>query len=213
MKQSRIIFLLVVSFGLLACGTAINENRPVTGNIVFLGDSITEGYGVETSQRFTHLIEEKFKTAGFDQYTVVNQGITGDKTEDGLDRIDAVIAQKPEIVVLALGGNDFLRGTRLERVDQNLRAIITPLQEQHIEVLLAGVVAPPMKGLGYSGSAKNLYKGLAEDFGLVLMPNLLKGLVLDQRFMQSDNVHPNAAGHVLIAENLWGYLQPLLRQK
>jgi acyl-CoA thioesterase-1 len=210
----KYLVLSVLPFFMAGCGGySINENRPTTGKIVFLGDSITEGYGVETEERFSSLIEEKLNTDLYASYEVINLGVSGDKVADGLARLETVLEAQPEIVVLALGGNDFLRGTRLETVANDLREILTLLKNRNIDVVLTGVVAPPMKGLGYTGTVKNMYKDLAAEYELVFMPNILKGLVLDQRYMQSDNIHPKAAGHVLIANNLWEYLEPMLRQK
>ncbi|NCP67781.1 arylesterase [Candidatus Peregrinibacteria bacterium] len=210
--RAQLLFVGFIALFTTACGgSSINELRPTTGNIVFLGDSITEGYQVEVAQNYPSLIQNKLDAAGFGDYQVVNLGITGDKSVDGLNRLEAVLAAEPEIVVLALGGNDFLQGTTLNEVQSNLETIIETLQAQNVEVLLVGIVAPPLKGLGYTRQVKSMYESLAETYELKFMPNILKGLVLDQRYMMPDNVHPKPAGYVLIAESLWGYLEPLLR--
>lgn len=188
------------------------ENRPKTGNMVFLGDSITSGYGVEANQSYPALLQEKLTASKLEPALVINQGVSGDKSADGLVRLKAVLQAEPEVVVLALGGNDFLRGTSLAEVEKNLSDIITRLQSQNIHVVLVGVVAPPTKGLGYTRAVKQMYAKLAQDFEVVFLPNILKGLVLDQRYMQTDNIHPKSEGHFLIAENMWKTLKPILRQ-
>lgn len=211
--------MFIKSFGLFlalitvaGCGEKpIAEDRPQTGNIVFLGDSITRGYEVDESERYTTLLADKLSTNGFEHYTVINQGVDGDKTSDGLARIEAVLVAEPEIVVLALGGNDFLRSRPLTELQSNLKQIIETLQNQNIEVILVGVSAPPFKGLSYSSGAKQMYESVAESYELEFMPNILKGMVLDQRYMQSDNIHPTVLGHERIAENLWPYLESRLR--
>lgn len=208
----KTIGLLLMLFTLSGCGDKpIAEDRPKTGNIVFLGDSITRGYEVEENERFTALLADKLSAHGFAHYSVVNQGVDGDKTSDGLARLEAVLAAEPEIVVLALGGNDFLRSRPLTELATNLQQIIERLQAEKIEVILVGVSAPPFKGFSYSSGAKQMYESIAETYELEFMPNILKGMVLDQRFMQTDNIHPTVLGHERIAENLWPYLEDRLR--
>lgn len=192
-------------------GNNISLERPTTGNIVFLGDSITRGYEVETTERYTALIESQLDAAGFTNYTVVNQGVDGDKTSDALERLEAVLSVEPEIVVLALGGNDFLRSRPLVETQANLNRIIENLVAENIEVILVGVSAPPLRGLSYSSNAKKMYQAVADEHDLVFMPNILKGMMLDQRYMQRDNIHPKVEGHQKIAENMWSYLEPSLR--
>ena len=111
-----------------------------------------------------------------------------------------------------MGGNDFLRSRPLAEIKTNLSDIIKPLQAQNIEVILVGVSTPPLRGLSYTGAAKDMFKAVAEEHKVVFMPNILKGMVLDQRYMQSDNIHPTVLGHQRIAENMWPYLEPRLRQ-
>ncbi len=200
-----------MAFFVSACGSDISEDRVKTGNIVFLGDSITEGYEVSEKDRYTTLIQQYLEREGYD-YTVINQGISGDKTEDGLERLEAVLEAEPEVVVVALGGNDFLKRVTISKSQKNLTDIIQAIQEKNADVMLVGVTAPPTRGLGYVGEAKKMYKHLAKENDLVLMPNILKGIMLDQRYMQSDNIHPNEAGHKVIAENMWEDLVPLLRK-
>ena len=207
-------YLALSAFALTlpACGgLEISEDRPITRNIVFFGDSLTEGYQVEADENFPSLIQNKLRVESFDQYEVLNLGVSGDRTADALERLESVLEAKPEIVVLALGGNDFLKSTSLLRVEENLKLIIEPLLAQDIEVVLIGVVAPPFKGFAYTREVKKMYQGLADDYNLAFVPNILKGLILDQRYMQPDNVHPTPAGYVLIADSVWEVLQPLLR--
>lgn len=210
--MKRLICLAILLI-LTGCGGPdISEDRPTTGKIVALGDSNTEGYGVEAAETYVSLLNTKISAGDFADYEVINLGVSGDKTSDGLARIDSVLAEDPEIVIVALGGNDFLRGQATSKVEKNLRGIITPLQAKNIDVLLVGIIAPPTKGLGYMGQAKDVYKNISKDLDVVLMPNILKGIALDTRYMQSDKIHANPKGHQEIAENMWEYLEPLLRK-
>ncbi len=207
------LLILILGLILVGCGgPEIAEDRPKTGKIVALGDSNTEGYGVEESETYVSLLNKKLQEEGYTEYEVINLGVSGDKTSDGLKRVGAVLEQDPEIVMVALGGNDFLRGQPMAKVQQNLRDIIIAVRAQKADALLVGVIAPPTRGLGYMGSAKDMYKAVAKEFEIPLFPNILKGISLDQRYMQSDKIHANPKGHEVIAENMWEYLQPLLRE-
>ena len=208
----KLLSLSILGIALMACGgIEISEDRPTTGNLVFLGDSLTEGYQVEAAENFPSLIKNKLRAESFDNYEVINLGISGDRTADALKRLEAVLQAEPEIVVLALGGNDFLKSTSLLKVEENLKSIIEPLIAQDIEVVLIGVVAPPFKGFAYTRNVKAMYERVANEYNLAFLPNILKGLILDQRYMQPDNVHPTPAGYGLIADSVWEVLQPLLR--
>ena len=209
--MKKIVLSFVLPFILFGCGgNQISEDRPTTGNIVFLGASITAGFGLSDGEGYVDRITEKLVTAGY-PYTTINQGISGNRTDQGLARIDEVLEAEPEIVVLALGGNDFLQGKPLTEVQGNLESIVSVIQSEDVDVLLVGVTAPPTRGLGYTLESRKMFESVAENFGLVLMPNYLKGIVLNQKYML-DQVHPNSAGHQILADNMWEYLEPLLRQ-
>ena len=206
--MKKLALVLMLPFLLWGCGGyKISADRPTTKNIVVLGDSITAGYGVEMGERYTQLLQFRLRS---DRYVIKNLGVTGDTTAQGLARIEEVIAAEPEIVIVALGGNDFIQGKPLTEVAANLREIIKQVQTTKADVLLVGVIAPPTRGLGYSLEAKKMFKEVAEDMNVVLMPNFLKGILLDQRYML-DQVHPNAAGHQILSDNMWEYLQPMVR--
>lgn len=205
------LLILVCSFLITACGGSnIAEDRPETGKIVTFGASITEGFGVNDGEGYVDILQQKLNTDGY-KYEIINQGISGHTTTQGLARIDKVLAAEPEIVILALGGNDFLQGVPLVTVEQNLREIVTQIKTTKADVLLVGVTAPPTRGLRYTLDSKKVFERVAKDFDLPLMPNYLKGLVLDQRYMLPDGIHPNPTGHQKLAENMWPILEPLLR--
>lgn len=211
--MKKIFISVLAAILLVGCGGPdISPDRPRTGNIVVLGDSLTEGYGVNESARYTTHLLAKLRLMGYENYRLINLGVSGDTTADGLARVHQVFQFEPEIVIVALGGNDFLRGTDTTIVEQNLREIIAGLTPTKADVLLVGVAAPPTRGLGYTSQARRMYKGLANSLELPLMPNILKGLLLDQRYMQSDNIHPNPTGHLKISDNMWRYLKPMLRR-
>lgn len=211
--MKKILISVLAAALLVGCvGSEVSPDRPRTGNIVVLGDSLTEGYGVNESARYTTHLLAKLRLMGYDNYRIINLGVSGNTTADGLARIGQVFQFDPEIVIVALGGNDFLRGTDTTIVEQNLREIVAELATTKADVLLVGVAAPPTRGLGYTSQARRMYKGLADSLNLELMPNILRGLILDQRYMQSDNIHPTTDGHIKIADNMWRYLKPMLRR-
>jgi len=210
--MKNILLVLFCALFITACGgDEIAEERPQTGNIVAFGASITEGFGVQTGEGYVDVLQQKLEAKGYD-YKVINQGISGHTTTQGLARVDKVLDEEPEIVILALGGNDFLRATPLTTVEKNLRDLITQIKTTKADILLVGVTAPPTKGIRYTLDARKVFQNVAEDFDLALIPNYLKGLALDQRYMLPDGIHPNPAGHQKLAENMWPILEPLLRK-
>ncbi len=209
MKTFVMIFFALL---LTACGGyQISDDRPTTGNIVVLGASVVEGYGVQDTERYADLLQARLNTSGYN-YTIINQGISGDTTGDGLKRIDEVIKAEPEIIILALGGNDFIQRKKLDEVEANLRVLVTKIQEVNADILMIGVIAPPTRGFDYSLDSRKVFERVAEDFDLTLMPSYFKGILLDSRYMQSDGIHPKPAGHVKIADNVWELLEPMLRK-
>jgi len=181
------------------------------GVIAALGDSLTAGLGVAADEAYPARLEARLRSEGY-AYRVVNAGVSGDTTAGGLRRVDWVLRAKPEIVVVALGANDGLRGQSPSAMRANLETIVARLTARGARVLLAGMRMPPNYGAEYTREFAAIYPDVARRTRVALMPFLLDGVVADPRFLQPDGVHPNAAGHQIIADRLWPYLLPLLQK-
>jgi acyl-CoA thioesterase-1 len=182
--------------------------RPV---IVFFGDSLTAGYGVEPEQAYPALIQEMTKTAGYD-VQVVNAGLSGETTAAGLRRIDWILNRPIDIFVLALGGNDGLRGIPIGETKHNLDAILVKVAIRYPEVqlILAGMESPPNMGETFTQAFRAVFPEIAEKRNALLIPFLLEGVGGEQDLNLQDGIHPNPEGHRLVAENVWTVLQPVI---
>lgn len=173
--------------------------------VIFLGDSLTAGYGLAEAEAFPALAAARLRASGT-PVRIVNAGISGDTTAGGLARVDWLLAQNPDVVVVELGANDGLRGLSLGETEQNLDEIIRRCLESGSRVLLAGMKIPPSYGPDYSGDFASLFAELATRHGIALMPFLLEGVAADPDLNQADGIHPNAVGHGLLAESIEPYL-------
>jgi acyl-CoA thioesterase I len=182
------------------------------GVIVALGDSLTAGLGVAPDEAYPALLEARLRREGF-AYRVINAGVSGDTTAGGLRRVDWALRAKPEIVIVALGANDGLRGQSPGAMRDNLEAIVARLHAAGARVLLAGMRLPPNYGAEYTREFEAVYLAVARRAKVAFMPFLLDGVAADARLNQADGIHPSAAGHVVIAERLWPHLRPLLGGK
>lgn len=182
------------------------EERPV---VVALGDSLTAGPGLRASETWPALIQERIRAAGF-PHDVVNAGVSGDTTADGVARLDRALVPRTTVLMLALGANDGLRGEPLANVERNLATIIERAQARNIKVLLCGMETPPSHGWQYTLDFHDIYPRLAARYDLPLMPFLLAGVV-GRPELTLDGFHPNAAGMRIIAENLWPHLEEMLK--
>ncbi len=182
--------------------------------ILFYGNSLTAGYGVEPSQAFPALIGKKINSAGLN-YTVVNAGLSGETTAGGRSRINWVLRQPVAVFVLELGGNDGLRGLPLRDTRQNLQAIMDTVRRKYPQatIVLAGMQIPPNLGTDYTREFRDLFKELADKNNAVLIPFLLEGVGGVAKLNQPDGIHPTPAGHKIVAETVWGVLQPLLKRE
>ena len=179
--------------------------------IVTLGDSLTAGLGVAADEAYPALLEAKLREAGF-SYRVVNAGVSGDTSAGGVRRLDWVLRAKPEIVLVALGANDGLRGLPVDALRDNLTAIVTRLREHHVRVLLIGMRLPPNYGDRYAVQFANTFRSVAQRASVAFLPFLLDGVGGVATLNQPDGIHPNAAGHRIVAAHVFTALQPLLRR-
>jgi acyl-CoA thioesterase I len=178
--------------------------------VVFLGDSLTAGYGVDADEAFPALIGEALRRDGI-EVEVVNAGSSGDTTAGGLARLDWLLRQKPDVVVVGLGGNDGLRGQHVKSSEQNLRAIVTRCREAGARVLLLGMMMPPNYGPEYTAQFRAIYPRLAKELDVPLVPFMLEGVGGESNLNQRDGIHPTAEGHARVAANVLPRVRELLR--
>ena len=177
---------------------------------MFLGDSLTAGLGLSTEQAFPALIQQKIDADGLD-YQVVNAGVSGDTSAGGLSRLDWALEGDVRAMVVALGGNDGLRGLPAAELKKNLGTIIERAQAKHIGVVLAGMEAPPNFGQDYIVQFHKVYPELARQYGVPLVPFLLQGVAGIDGLNQRDGIHPTAEGARTVADNVWTVLRPMLK--
>jgi acyl-CoA thioesterase-1 len=184
------------------------DTRPA---IVALGDSLTAGLGVDPAESYPSRLQRKLSAEGF-EYRVVNAGVSGDTSAQGLNRLDAVLDLHPEIVIVALGANDGLRGTPVEETKRNLDTIIRRLKENDVKVLLAGMEIPPNYGQQYTSSFRRIFADLSREHGIPLVKFLLDGVAGHDSLNQQDGVHPTSEGYAIVTENVWSELRPILER-
>ncbi len=179
--------------------------------VVFLGDSLTAGYGLAEEQAYPALIEDRVRAAGID-LPVVNAGVSGDTSAGGLRRLDWILRQPVAVLVVALGGNDGLRGLPLAQTKQNLARIIERGQAAGARVVLAGMKLPVNYGPQYRAGFEAVYANLARQYAVPFVPFLLEGVGGVARLNQADGLHPTAEGQARIADVVWPTLEPVLRE-
>ena len=185
------------------------SSRPA---IVVLGDSLTAGYGISADQAFPALLQERIDAAGL-EYSIVNAGVSGDTTAGGRRRLAWVLdGQDVAVLVVALGGNDGLRGLPVAEMRANLEAIVDEAKARGIAVMLTGMEAPPNHGPRYTDAFRAVFPEIAERRELAFYPFLLTGVAGDAELNQADGIHPNPEGARRIAEELWPHLEPLLSE-
>ncbi len=192
---------------LLSLGPAHAQSAPV--RIAVLGDSLAAGYGVKPAESFPSRLEAALKAQGR-AVTILNHGVSGDTTAGGLDRIDWMLADKPDIVLVELGGNDALRGTDPAVTEKNLAAIVEKLRAAGTTVWLAGMLAPRNLGSDYVTAFDGLYKRIAEKYQVPLYPFILDGVAQDPAFIQADGIHPNPKGAQVVADRLLPFVTKTL---
>lgn len=184
------------------------DTRPV---IACFGDSLTAGYGVDVDSSYPANLQRDLDAAGY-HYRVVNVGISGETTKDGLGRVDRVLALKPAIVVLEFGGNDGLRGVPVASSRANLDAMLARLTSSGTHVAMAGITLPPQYTAPYIRQFNETYTVLAKKYSVPLLPFLLLNVYGVPGSIQADGIHPTAQGCVQVAKNVMGLIKPLLKK-
>jgi acyl-CoA thioesterase-1 len=226
--------LMILSFFLGSCNRVsgdqgLNETEKTTSNpgiikksendadktkrkfILVFGNSLTAGYGLEESQSFPSLLQERIDSLGL-AYSVINAGLSGETTAGGLERIDWVLSQEIDVFILELGANDVLRGLPMEQTEKNLGGIIEKVRSKYAEIpiILAGMQAPPNMGTEYTSAFQEIYPRLAEKYNTGLVPFLLEGVASIPELNLTDGIHPNARGQVIVRDNVWEVLEEYL---
>jgi acyl-CoA thioesterase-1 len=207
----RHLVVRAVAAAVLLLAAAVPSTAAAERVLVVLGDSLTAGLGVAPEEAFPALLEGRLRGEGFD-YRVVNAGVSGDTSAGGRRRVDWVLRARPDLVVVALGANDGLRAQPVAALRDNLTAIVTRLREAGARVLVAGMRLPPNYGADYATAFAGVFPAVARATSVPLLPFLLEGVAGDASLNQADGIHPNAAGHRVIAETVWRAVRPQLRK-
>lgn len=220
MRKSAFLFCTLVALGLLivmgGCSSRPKvDSAPVNGApgldtpqpievdrsqwpvIAALGDSLTSGQGVASEKNYPSLLQAELDKAGY-KYRVVNAGISGNTSRDGLGRIDNVMRHKPEVVILVLGGNDGLRGLPVAQMSENLAALIERFQKENVKVVLGGMEAPPNWGPDYTREFRDTFVDLAKKHNLAFVPFFLEGVATKPELNQPDGIHPTTEGYKIV---------------
>lgn len=182
-----------------------------TGTILFLGNSLSAGLGVRQEEAFPSLIQARIDSLGWN-FTVVNAGVSGDTSSGGLRRLEWLLRDTVDVLVVELGANDGLRGISPAAMRENLERIIDEARNRYpdVRILLAGMKMPPNLGQDYTRTFEEVYVTLADEKNVRLIPFLLEGVGGMRHLNQPDGVHPTAEGHRIIARTVWQYLRPVL---
>jgi len=185
---------------------------PIPRVVLFLGDSITAGYGLDITQAYPALIQEKIDAKNW-PFKVVNAGQSGDTTAGGLNRVDWLLRSRIDVLFLELGANDGLRGLPAENVQKNLQAIIDRVKTKYpeVRVVIAGMKVPPNMGRSYSEQFQSVFVSLAKKNNAPLIPFILEGVGGVRDLNLSDGIHPTSRGHEIVAANVWKALEPVLQ--
>jgi len=235
MRKSAFLLRFLVAIGLLfvmgGCSSRPKvDNPPTIGSpsapppqlvavdrtqwpvVVAFGDSLTSGQGVAAEQNYPSLLQAELEKAGY-QYRVVNAGISGNTSRDGVGRIDHVMRHRPEVVVLVFGGNDGLRGLPVLQLRENMSAMIERFLKENVKVVLGGMEAPPNWGSDYTREFRSTFTDLAQQHSLAFVPFFLEGVAAKPDLNQQDGIHPTTEGYKIVVENLLPVLTTVLTKR
>ena len=195
----------------MALNNTVFAANKTPASILVLGDSLSGAWGINTDEGWVALLQQKISKQGFD-YKVINASVSGDTTRTGLSRIDAALKEhQPTIVIVALGGNDGLRGLAFSEIENSLASIIQRCQKEDAQVLLSAVRLPPNYGPVYIEQFAALYSRLSERYNVPLVPRMLDQVAENRELMQEDGIHPKAEAQSQIMQNVWLGLGQMLK--
>ena len=202
MKNKLLLFFKTILISLILISCSDTNKLENVNKILLFGDSLMSGYGLKEDQTLSIILENDLKEAGYN-IKVINGSVSGDTSEDGLDRIDEYTSGSDiDLIVLGLGANDMLRRINPDQTESNLRNIIEIIKTNNINIILAGMKASPTNGLAYKKKFDDIFPKLAEEYDLTLIPFLLKKVALNPKLNQSDGIHPNFEGAKVISETI-----------
>lgn len=211
-KLSSLYLAVFCCATLLTHPTAFAADK-TPASLLVLGDSLSGAYGINTDEGWVALLQQQISDKGYD-YRVINASVSGDTTRTGLSRIDSALRDHhPEIVIIALGGNDGLRGLAFSEIENSLASIIERCQQSKARILLVGVRLPPNYGPAYIQQFAVLYETLAERYNIPLVTKMLDQVAENRELIQQDGIHPKAEAQPQIMMNVWRELEPLLPGK
>ena len=220
--QKLLRYCLATVFFLLACNSQSADSKSsIDGTnhtqetqeesqeiprVIVVGDSLTAGLGLPADSIYTAIVSEKLKSEGFPT-ELLNAGVSGDTTAGGLRRLEWLLKQQPDLVIIELGGNDGLRGMPLQEIEGNLAAMIEVVQQADTEVMLMQMQVPSNFGSDYTDGFTAIYPRLADKYQITLMPFLLEGVAGDKALNQADGIHPTKEGHARMADSFYEHLE------
>ncbi|MDX1572516.1 MAG: arylesterase [Methylophaga sp.] len=203
--QQKFISLLTLTY-LLLCPPVFADSK----TILVMGDSLSAAYGIDNDAGWVSLLRQKLNNENTD-WQLVNASISGETTDGGLRRLPDLLSEhQPEVVIIALGGNDGLRGFQPPAIKQRLADMIR-LSQAKADVLLLGIEIPPNYGAAYTNAFRDIYSSLAREYDTALLPFMLDNVYDGEGMMQADGLHPTALAQPKILNNIWPLLSPLLR--
>jgi len=193
-------------------GVAISQGGAQSRILLCFGDSLTAGYGLAKPQAFPALLQQKIDAKAWN-FKTINAGLSGETSAGGLRRIDRLLRQQVDVLLLELGVNDGLRGINPKTIYGNLQGIIDRTKRKYpqVEIIVAGMLVPPNFGRDYEAQFRDVFPRLAQANGAVLIPFLLQDVGGRPQLNLPDGIHPTAAGHQIVANNVWKVLQPVLQ--
>ncbi len=224
MLRKRLLSLIVLSCTFMACNNTTNDTdknsadsaanvskTETTKNILFFGTSLTAGYGLDPSEAYPTLIQNKIDSLKL-PYKVINGGLSGETSAAGKSRIPWLLKQKIDVFVLEMGANDGLRGVSVAEATKNMQSIIDQVKAKYpnAKMIIAGMQMPPNMGSNYTTDFKEMYPKLAAKNNMILVPFLLDKVGGITKLNQKDGIHPTAEGAKILAENVWVHLKPQL---
>ena len=210
----RAYLLLRVLLAFSICLLPLHASSNGEHRILIVGDSISAAYGIDISEGWVQLLQEKLDANTYSHYEVINASISGNTSGDGLSRLPKLLSlYSPEIVVIELGGNDGLRGYPTKLMAKNLQKMIDLSQQTNAKVILAGIEIPPNYGERYTQSFRKTFQQLAKDNTVSYIPFILENIATQPQLMQKDSIHPTAEAQPILLENMWGAIRELLEEK